>query len=155
MKGDRHMMRALIVYGSTTGNTQTTAEMIGDVLEGKGLEIVLKSVDETSVEELAWDYDLVLLGSSTWGDDEIEMQEDFAEFYEKMDEVSLDGKKLAAFGCGDKTFTHFCGAVDLIEEKVEELGGSLVIESLKIDGDPNDADEDIREWASAVSQELR
>jgi flavodoxin len=84
------MIRALIVYGSTTGNTQNTAEMIGDVLEGKGWEIVMKSVDETSVEELTWDYDLFMLGSSTWGDDEIEMQEDFAEFYEKMDEVSLN-----------------------------------------------------------------
>jgi hypothetical protein len=45
--------------------------------------------------------------------------------------------------------------VDLIEEKVEELGGSLVIESLKIDGDPNDADDDIKDWAAAVVQELR
>lgn len=146
------MMRALIVYGSTTGNTQTTGEMIGDVLEGKGWDIVMKSVDETAIEELAWDYDLVLLGSSTWGDDEIEMQEDFAEFYEKMDQGSLDGKKVAAFGCGDSSFTHFCGAVDLIEEKVEDLGGKLVMESLKIDGDPNDADDDIRDWAAAVAQ---
>lgn len=149
------MIRALIVFGSNTGNTQNTAEMIGDVLEGKSWEIVMKSVDETSVEELTWDYDLVMLGSSTWGDDEIEMQEDFAEFYENMDEVSLNGKKVAAFGCGDESFMHFCGAVDLIEEKVEELGGSLVIESLKIDGDPNDADDDIREWAAEVGQELR
>lgn len=149
------MMRALIVYGSTTGNTQTTAEMIGDVFEEKGWDIVMKNVDETAVEELAWDYDLVLLGSSTWGDDEIEMQEDFAEFYEKMDEVSLNGKKAAAFGCGDSSFTHFCGAVDLIEEKVEELGGSLVIESLKIDGDPNDADDDIKDWAATVAGQAR
>jgi len=149
------MIRALIVFGSTTGNTQTMAEMISDVLEEKGWEIVMKSADETSVEELTWDYNVVLLGSSTWGDDEIEIQEDFAEFYEKMDEVSLDGKKLAVFGCGDRSFEHFCGAVDVIEEKVEDLGGHLVIESLKIDGDPNDADHDIRDWAAAVAEELR
>ena len=43
------MIRALIVFGSTTGNTQTTAEVISDVLEEKGWEIVLKSADETSV----------------------------------------------------------------------------------------------------------
>lgn len=97
----------------------------------------------------------MLLGSSTWGDDEIEMQEDFAEFYEKMDQVSLDGKKVAVFGCGDRSFEHFCGAADVIEEKVEELGGSLVIESLKIDGDPNDADDDIRDWAAAIAEEVR
>lgn len=149
------MIRALIVFGSTTGNTQNTAEIISDVLEGKGWEIVMKSVDETSVEELTWDYDLVLLGSSTWGDNEIEMQEDFTEFYQKMDEVSLDGKKVAVFGCGDSSFEHFCGAVDVIEEKVEELGGKLVTESLKIDGDPNDADDDIRDWAAAVADQAQ
>lgn len=149
------MIRALIVFGSTTGNTQSAAEVICDVLEERGWEIVLKNADETSVQELAWDYDMVLLGSSTWGDDEIEIQEDFAQFYEKMDQVSLGGKKVAVFGCGDSSFEHFCGAVDGIEEKVEQLGGKLVIESLKIDGDPNDADDDIRDWAAEAADQAR
>ena len=149
------MSKALIVFGSTTGNTESTAEVINDVLEGKDWDTVLKNVDETSVEELSWDYDLVLLGSSTWGDDEIEIQEDFAEFYEKMNQVSLSGKKVAVFGCGDSSYEHFCGAVDVIGEKVEELGGKLAVDSLKIDGDPDDADDDIKDWAEMVAEQVR
>ena len=147
------MGKALIVYGSTTGNTESTAEIINDVLEEKGWDTVLKNVDETSVEELTWDYDLVLLGSSTWGDEDIEIQEDFAEFYEKMDSVSLNGKRAAIFGCGDSSYTHFCGAVDVIGDKVEKMGGTLVCDSLKIDGDPEDMDGEIEDWAATVVEQ--
>jgi len=59
------MSKALIVFGSTTGNTESTAEVINDVLEEKDWDTVLKNVDKSSVEELTWDYDLLLLGSST------------------------------------------------------------------------------------------
>ncbi len=149
------MSNALIVFGSTTGNTESMAEVINDVLEEKEWDMVLKNVDETSVEELTWDYDLLLLGSSTWGDEEIEIQEDFAEFYENMDQISLIGKKVAVFGCGDSSYKHFCGAVDVIEEKVEELGGKLVTVSLKIDGDPDDADEGIKDWAAMVAEQVQ
>lgn len=149
------MSKTLIVFGSTTGNTESMADVINDVLEEKGWDTVLKNVDETSVEELTWDYDLILLGSSTWGDEEIEIQEDFAEFYENMDEISLVGKKVAVFGCGDSSYEHFCGAVDVIGEKVAGLGGKLVAESLKIDGDPDDADDDIKVWAATVVEQIQ
>lgn len=149
------MSKTLIVFGSTTGNTESMAEVINDVLEEKGWDTVLKNVDKTSVEELSWDYDLVLLGSSTWGDEEIEIQDDFAEFYASMDEISLVGKKVAVFGCGDSSYEHFCGAVDVIGEKVEALGGKLVAESLKIDGDPDDADDDIKVWAATVAEQVQ
>ena len=149
------MGKALIVYGSTTGNTELTAEMISDLLEEKGWDTVLKNVNETDVEELAWDYDLVLLGSSTWGDEDIEIQEDFADFYEEMDSVSLRGKRVGVFGCGDSTYTHFCGAVDAIGEKVAQKGGTLVCESLKIDGEPDEMKDDIVAWTDDVMAHAR
>ena len=146
------MSSALVVYGSTTGNTEKVAEMINDVLADKGWDTVLKDVSETEAAELAMDFDLLLLGSSTWGDEDIEIQEDFAEFYEKMDSVKLNGKKVAVFGCGDSSYTHFCGAVDVIQEKSAEMGGVIICDSLKIDGDYDDAEDDILEWAEEVAQ---
>ncbi len=146
------MGKVLIVYGSTTGNTESVAERISDIFEEKDWDTVLKNVDETSPEELSWDYDLLLLGASTWGDEEIEIQEDFAEFYEEMDAVSINGKKAAVFGCGDSSYTHFCGAVDVIGEKLEKMGGMLPWESLKIDGDPEDAEEEVMGWALEIAE---
>ena len=144
------MSKALIVYGSTTGNTESAAEVIEKVLKENGIETNLKSVVTASVSDLKEDYDLILLGSSTWGDDEIELQADFAEFYEAMDGIALDDKKVAVFGCGDSSYTYFCGAVDAIEEKVRKIGGITIVDPLKIDGDPDDADEEIADWASSI-----
>ncbi|MCP4575328.1 MAG: flavodoxin [Deltaproteobacteria bacterium] len=149
------MSKVLIVYGSTTGNTESVAEKINDIFEEKDWDTVFKNVDETSVEELSWDYDLLLLGASTWGDEEIEIQEDFTEFYENMDSVSLSGKKAAVFGCGDSSYTHYCGAVDVIGEKLEKMGGVLPFESLKIDGDPDDVEDDVIDWATTIAESSR
>jgi len=62
---------------------------------------------------------------------------------------SFKGKRFAVFGCGDSTYDYFCGAVDAIEELIKAKGGTLVMESLKIDGDPEA--EEIREWTESVA----
>ncbi len=143
------MSTALIIYGSTTGNTESTAETIKGYLEGKGFEVTLTDVGQASIDNLKEAYDVYLLGCSTWGDDEIELQEDFEGFYEAMDSgLDLSGKKFGVFGCGDSSYTYFCGAVDVIEEKVGKLGATVVCESLRIDGDPES--EEIEEWAQDV-----
>ena len=148
------MSKIAIIYGSTTGNTETAAQIIKAVLKNNGLAPNLMDVINLPVYELQKDYDLILLGSSTWGEDEIELQEDFAEFYEHMDQVSLVDCKVAVFGCGDSRYTFFCGAVDVIEEKVADIGGVLIAESLKIDGTPEDAEEEIIQWAESIALEI-
>lgn len=65
------------------------------------------------------------------------------------------GKKAAVFGCGDNSYTHFCGAVDAIEERLEGLNVDLLADGLKIDGDPHTAKEDIEAWAKDVNKSLR
>ena len=143
------MSTALIIYGSTTGNTEYTAEQIQGEMEAQSWEVTLVNVATTSVDELKKEYDLYLLGASTWGTDEIELQEDFERFYENMDgDLSLAGKNFAVFGCGDSDYEYFCGAVDVIEERLDKLGARVVTESLRIDGEPED--QEIGEWILGV-----
>lgn len=144
------MATALIVYGSTTGNTEWVAKQIGEILAWEGVEVTVKNVTQAQTAQLG-QYDLTLLGSSTWGDAEIEFQEDFAGFYEDMGEASLKEKKVALFGCGDSSYEYFCGAVTLLEEKVADLGALLVNEPLLIDGEPQDAKAEIIAWAQEVA----
>ena len=148
------MAKALIIYGSTTGNTENTAKQIGKVLTQGGHEVCLQDVRNAKVEELGNGYDITVLGSSTWGDAEIEFQEDFADFYEDMDKAGLKGRMVALFGCGDSSYTFFCGAVDALQEKVEGMGGVIISDPLKIDGDPGDAAGDIDSWAKEIAQAL-
>lgn len=143
------MSKALIIYGSTTGNTEFTAETIREHLEKNDYDVTFLNVTDISVDELKKDYDLYFLGCSTWGDDEIELQEDFVDFYESMNnDLVLEGKSFAVFGCGDSSYEYFCGAVDVIETQVGKLGGKVLGESLRIDGDPEE--DEINEWTQDV-----
>jgi flavodoxin short chain len=143
------MSNALIIYGSTTGNTESVADIISTDLSKADYTIKKINVSDVGVDILNETFDLYLLGSSTWGDDEIEFQEDFAPFYENMNgELNLSGKKFAVFGCGDSSYEYFCGAVDALEERLAKLGGSLVCESLRIDGEPEESE--INEWTQDV-----
>lgn len=143
------MSTALIIYGSTTGNTESVADTIEADLVKASYTVKKFNVSDVEVDLLDEPYDLYLLGSSTWGDDEIELQEDFEPFYENMTpNVSLTGKKFAVFGCGDSSYEYFCGAVDVIEDRIEKLGASLVCDSLRIDGEPEETQ--INEWTQDV-----
>ncbi|MCG8632925.1 MAG: flavodoxin [Desulfobacterales bacterium] len=143
------MSKAIIIYGSTTGNTEYTSETIEEYLSNASFSVKTVNVSDTDVDVFQDTYDLYLLGCSTWGEDEIELQEDFEPFFEDMNGgLSFEGKKFAVFGCGDSSYEYFCGAVDVIEERVEKLGGNLVCDSLRIDGEPEEAE--INEWTQDV-----
>ncbi len=148
------MSKALIVFGSTTGNTEMVAEKVGDVLKEKGVEVSVKNVTDASVAELGGDYDVTILGSSTWGDDEIEFQEDFEPFFNDLGSANLKEKKVALFGCGDSSYEYFCGAVDELESKMESLEANVINESLRVDGDPDDVMSEIVEWAESVASNI-
>jgi len=146
------MKTALIIYGSTTGNTEYVAETLADYLKGYDWEVTLSNVADAGVDELETNYSLYLLGCSTWGEEEIELQDDFNDFYDNMTgDLRLSGKLFAIFGCGDSSYEHFCGAVDSIEDRVVDLGATIAGDSLKIDGDPEPAD--INEWIADITSQ--
>jgi flavodoxin short chain len=142
------MSKVLIVYGSTTGNTESVADAIAKFLENNGRQVEARNAADVSVQNMAEGFDAVLLGSSTWGDDSIELQDDFIPVFDDLDKAGLKGKNVAVFGCGDSSYEYFCGAVDAIEEKAEGLGAVLVGDSLKIDGDPDMGD--VTAWAETI-----
>lgn len=146
------MSKALIIFGSTTGNTESVAKIIADTLARKGVGVELKNVMDAQISDLEKDNDFIVLGASTWGDDEIEFQEDFESFYDQMSGLKMVGKKIALFGCGDSSYEYFCGAVDLLEERVEDMGATEFVESLRIDGDADIAE--VESWAVSLCEQF-
>jgi flavodoxin short chain len=149
------MADVLIVYGSTTGNTASVAGHVEKVLSGAGHTVTVRDVAGVKADDLCRGHDCVLFGCSTWGDDEIELQSDFAPLLEDFDRIGAGGCKTACFGCGDSSYPHFCGAVDVIEERLEQLGSVNIAEKLKIDGDPEDFEEETEAWARSVLAALQ
>jgi len=59
------MAKVLLVYYSRSGNTAQMAEHIKEGLEKGGLEVVSKTVAETTPQELL-EYDAIVMGSPTY-----------------------------------------------------------------------------------------
>lgn len=93
------MTKIGIFYGSTTGNTETAAEQMQQLL---GEEIVdIHDIDGSTVEQMQ-EYDTLILGIPTW--DIGQLQEDWEIFTEQLDtpDVNFNNKKFAMFGVGDQ-----------------------------------------------------
>ncbi|GAB2722872.1 flavodoxin [Paenibacillus thermoaerophilus] len=146
------MAKVLVVYASMTGNTEEMAEAIVDGLKESGAEIVLKSVLDANASEMAH-YDGILLGAYTWGDGEL--PDEFLDFYEEMDEVSLEGRKAAAFGSADSSYPLFGAAVDILTAKLKQIGAEIAMEGLKIELCPSeDEKEHCRAYGRKFAEKL-
>lgn len=128
----------LIVYASMTGNTEELAELIADGIQHVGANVEIKDILEADVSGLE-DYDGILLGAYTWGDGEL--PDEVSDFYEEMDGLHLAGKLAGAFGSCDSTYEHFGRAVDLLSEKLLELGAEI-LECLKIEHAPTNLEKE-------------
>ena len=125
------MAKVLVVYVSTTGNTEKMANIIADAAKSAGADVTLKTVSEASVDELAG-YDVVAFGSPAMGAEvleEAEMEPFFSEA-----EGKLSGKKVAVFGSYDwgdgewlRTWEERC-----------KTAGAEVIASVKAHLEPDD-----------------
>lgn len=149
------MKKVLIVYGSTTGNTESMAEMVGKSFIDAGYKTGVVNVTDFDDGELTDELSVIILGCPAYGHDTIEFQEDFEEFFEGIDGLDLKGRQFAAFAPGDSVYEYFCGTVDKIEEALEGIGAVKIVEGLKIDGNPDDFEDDINDWSESIISELK
>jgi flavodoxin I len=152
------MTTAIVVFGSTTGNTETLTSSVEKGLKEGSVDVTIKNVTQAKVEELN-SYDCIIFGSSTWGLGEL--QDDFIPFYEKLATVTLQGKKAAVFGVGDEDSfpDNFCEAVDILAERLTKCGAVIVADKLKIQTDlgsgvDTEAEEKARVWALNLAKSL-
>lgn len=135
------MKKTGIFYGSTTGNTEDVAMMIGERLGVNPSDI--HDVADTAPSAVG-NYDVMLFGCSTWGDGD--MQDGMHDFLDGVMAMSLAGKKAAVFGCGDESMTEtFCNGVGemyrmLSSTGVEMIGGEFNTDGYKYDHTDADVD---------------
>ena len=84
------MSKVLIVFGSSTGNTESIARKLEELVSAGGHEVTLLNAAEASAENLADGYDAVLFGCSAWGMEDLEMQDDFASLFEEFDRMGCE-----------------------------------------------------------------
>jgi flavodoxin I len=114
------MSKIGIFYGSTTGNTEAAAEEIGGQLDAK-----VHDIGNTAYTEMN-EYDVLILGSSTWGMGEI--QDDWEDVLDDLESLDLTGKKVALFGTGDSAGFEdtFCDAIGILYETLLGTGAQFI-----------------------------
>jgi flavodoxin I len=114
-----------LFYGSTTGKTQSVAEMIQKEFGGEDV-VTLHDISEIEDGEEFGQYENMIIASPTW--DIGQLQSDWEGYYDELDNVDFSGKKVAYFGTGDQIgySENFQDAMGILEEKVSSLGGKTV-----------------------------
>lgn len=117
------MKKIGIFYGSSTGTTEEVANKIADKLG-------VASADVHDVAKLTADmvapYELLVLGTSTWGDGEL--QDDWYDAIKVLKGTDLKGKEVALFGCGDSESygDTFCDGMGQLYEDLKDTGCTFI-----------------------------
>ena len=112
-----------IFYGSSTGTTSDLAQKIASALGVDSANVMdVANADAAAAAK----YDVLLLGSSTWGLGDL--QDDWESFLPKLKGENLSGKKVGLFGCGDSDGygDTFCGALRQIYDALQDCGCTFV-----------------------------
>lgn len=111
-----------IFYGSETGTTKEVAHRLAEALGVAEMDV--HDVAATAPSVLG-DYDVLVLGSSTWGAGEVET--DWFGFLDGASALDLSGHKIAIFGCGDESMSDtFCNAVGEIYDALKPTGAEFI-----------------------------
>ncbi|NQY94461.1 MAG: flavodoxin [Campylobacteraceae bacterium] len=111
------MAKIGLFYGSDTGNTESVAQRLISVLGKDNFDLI--EVTDTSAEKVS-SYDKLILATSTWGDGDL--QSDWEDFVDALDDVDFSGKTVALIGLGDADGYEdtFCNALSLLNEKIQD-----------------------------------
>jgi flavodoxin II len=112
-----------LFYGSSTCYTEMASEKIRQLL-GEAL-VDMHNVADDPIANCLY-YDFLIMGIPTW--DYGELQEDWEEIWDELDELDLSGKRIALFGLGDQVGypEWFLDAMGFLHHKLKNRGATLV-----------------------------
>lgn len=112
-----------LFYGSSTCYTEIVAEKIVNLL-GSDLIDIYNIADHPIINTQFYDY--LILGIPTW--DYGELQEDWEEIWDEIEELDFSAKKIALYGLGDQLGypEWFLDAMGYLHHKLLRLGAEPV-----------------------------
>lgn len=113
------MKKTGVFYGSTTGTTESVARTIAEKLGIPSSDVYDVS---KMTADVAGSYEALILGTSTWGDGEL--QDDWYDGIKVLKGMDLSDKTVALFGCGDsESYSDtFCDGMGILFEDLKDSG---------------------------------
>ncbi|MDF1574442.1 MAG: flavodoxin [Bacteroidales bacterium] len=117
------MNKTAIIYSFNTKKTGKIASQIQEAFHDDHIEMVNA---EELTEELFLSFEQIIMGVPTWFDGELPNYWD--EFVPALEDLDLNGKKIALFGLGDQTGypENFLDGVGIMAKILEAQGATLV-----------------------------
>ncbi len=114
------MKKTAIFYGSSTGNTESVAKQIAELLNADVFDVANNPIEELK------NYQNLIFGTSTWGIGDL--QDDWDSFISTLEKTDLSGKTCAIFGLGDSsTYSDsFVDGIGTIYKAIENKGCKIV-----------------------------
>ena len=120
------MSKIGIFYASAGGTSKIIVDALVDNFEVDEDDVIFMEEDYDDVEQFD-DYDVLFIGSSTWGqgDPHFEWVDPLLEIAEESD---FSGKKVGFFGAGDckKHGEHFCSALGKLYDTFTKKGAEAI-----------------------------
>jgi len=147
-----------VIFGTETGSCEAVADMISEDAKKAGIpEIVIHPADSVSLDDLK-KMKYVTFVTSTSG--EGEFPPNAVKFWNRLskatkEDTSLADMKFTVLGLGDSSYSKFCEAARLINEKFEQLGGKRFYPYTTLD-EQNGKDPEIfvNNWIQEVLKNL-
>lgn len=155
-------MKILLVYATNSSGTQAVSGMVADIIRQAGHAVTVKRAYESGAKDLH-KFDLVILGSCTWerfeGKERLEgqLQQHMYALVQQLQTKKFRKQKFAVIGLGDSSYTDFCGAAARLEKFVGDVGGTLIVPTLRIDGfyfDLNTNRQRVHDWAENLAASI-
>ncbi|MEG0373735.1 flavodoxin [Enterococcus viikkiensis] len=136
------MTLAKIVYASNTGNTEGISEILEDAFKAHDITVERVEADDADADFYE-DADICVLATYTDGDGELPF--DLEDLHEELPDEDLAGKVYGVVGSGDSELypDYFCHAADAFEEAFAKTGAKKATETVKIENEADDDDEEV------------
>jgi flavodoxin I len=117
------MKKIGLFYSFNTTKTGQAVKMLVEILGKEKVDLVNA---ETVTEEQVLSYDYLIFGVPTWFDGELPNYWD--EFVPALEDMNLEGKKVAIFGNGDqKNYPeNFVDGIGIMADLLEDRGAKIV-----------------------------
>lgn len=120
-------MKIAIFVGTAGGTSMKIADALVEAFEIEEDNVINMEEDFDDIEQFEA-YDLLFIGSSTWGQGDVHFSWVDPILELEDEDVDLDGKIVAFFGAGDckKHGEHFCSALGKLHKTFTSLGAKAI-----------------------------
>lgn len=116
-----------IFCGTAGGTSMIVADALAEAFEIEEDDVINMEEDFDDIDQML-EYDVLFIGSSTWGQGDVHHEWVDPQFEIDSDGIDFSGKTIALFGAGDckKHGEHFCSALGKLHKTFTTAGANVI-----------------------------